>query len=72
MSLPPGEYNALQIEDIINGIEILWVYGFVSYRDFIKRCHKIGFCARLFCSSRPDAINEFRFGYCPEGYTYDQ
>jgi len=72
MNLPPREYNALQVEDIINGIEILWVYGFVSYRDFIKRCRKIGFCARLFCSSRPDAINEFRFGYCPEGYTYDQ
>jgi len=72
INLQRREYSILEVEDIINGISVLWVYGFVSYRDFIKRSHKIGFCARLFCSDRPNAVNEFRLGYGPEGYTYDQ
>ncbi len=26
---------------------ILWIYGYIKYRDFLEKCHRTGFCAAL-------------------------
>jgi hypothetical protein len=57
------------IDEIINGRMILWLYGFIAYRDFLNRHHKVGFCLRLECFE-PQQRAEFALGHGPAKYTY--
>jgi hypothetical protein len=38
-------FDSTQIEAANRGPERLWVYGYLSYSDFLRNEHRIGFCA---------------------------
>jgi hypothetical protein len=59
---------------VISGDEILWIYGFIAYRDFLQKRHMQGFCAYLEILRSledPDTLLRLRFVEGgPPAYTY--
>lgn len=41
-----GELSESQIQGLLTGLNKLWVYGFVRFRDFLGMEHRLGFCLR--------------------------
>ncbi len=54
------DFSEQQILDVGNDRSRLWVYGFVSFRDFLGQRHQTGFCAR-WVKGDPTIGRSFRF-----------
>ncbi len=41
-----GDLSESQVHGLLSGLNKIWVYGFVRFRDFLGIEHKMGFCLR--------------------------
>jgi hypothetical protein len=41
-----GDLSESQVHGLLSGLNKIWVYGFVRFRDFLGMEHKLGFCLR--------------------------
>jgi hypothetical protein len=41
-----GDLSESQVQGLLGGLNKIWVYGFVRFRDFLGMEHKMGFCLR--------------------------
>jgi hypothetical protein len=41
-----GDLSESQVQGLLSGLNKIWVYGFVRFRDFLGMEHKLGFCLR--------------------------
>jgi hypothetical protein len=41
-----GDLSESQVHGLLSGLNKIWVYGFVRFRDFMGMEHKLGFCLR--------------------------
>ncbi|MGO8919288.1 MAG: hypothetical protein ACLQJR_25585 [Stellaceae bacterium] len=41
-----GDLSDTQVQGLLGGLNNIWVYGFVRFRDFLGMQHKMGFCLR--------------------------
>lgn len=64
---PPFFISAGDLQDINNGQKVLWVYGYVEYRDRFGECHRGGYGRRY----RAVEGNNLVFETAP-GYNYDE
>jgi hypothetical protein len=41
-----GDLSESQVQGLLSGLNKIWVFGFVRFRDFLGMEHKLGFCLR--------------------------
>jgi hypothetical protein len=59
-----GDLSDTQVQGLLGGLDNLWVYGFVRFRDFLGMQHKMGFCLRWRPPQRDASIGG---SFLPEG-----
>jgi hypothetical protein len=65
-----GDLSEDQIRLVLGGRNILWVYGFIAFRDFLGLEHKLGYCLRWAPPEREASIGGAFIADGPAGYTY--
>jgi hypothetical protein len=63
-----GDLGEQQVTQLLAGRSTLWVYGFVSFRDFLSTAHRKGFCLRWLPPARDAGIGGTFLQEGPERY----
>jgi hypothetical protein len=65
-----GELSEDQIRLVLGGRNILWVYGYINFRDFLGMKHRLGFCLRWAPPEHEASIGGTFLQDGPARYTY--
>ena len=65
-----GDLSDTQVQGLLGGLNNLWVYGFVRFRDFLGMQHKMGFCLRWTPPPRDASIGGSFVPEDPGAYIY--
>jgi hypothetical protein len=66
---PVASLTEEEINTIADGWGFLWVYGFVSYSDFLGQPHQLRFCRCLFGGGDDTEGDAWFIGDAPKAYT---
>lgn len=59
---PDGLVSTEDYTSVIEGEKHLWIYGFISYQDFLNKAHEMRFCKQFMFSKV--SLNQYSFGEC--------
>lgn len=65
-----GELSDTQVQGLLGGLNTIWVYGFVRFRDVLGLQHKMGFCLRWTPPAREASIGGAFVPEDPGAYIY--